>query len=117
MSTPGVGDVHKFAFVSHVAAADGDTDVLAAAGAGKTHVLQKLTVTIVLAAAQTFRIEDKGSAPKVFFTAPASLAAGTYVLDFGPLGIPFSEANVALEADVAAAGVQMTVSGHGYIRT
>lgn len=107
----------SFSTVTVVATSDGDTDLVAAPGAGKTLVLQKLTVAVTTAAAQTFRIEDKGSSPKIFFSAPASLAVGFYTLDFGPLGVAVSEANAALEVDVAAAGVGMTIAVHGYVRT
>jgi hypothetical protein len=105
-----------FSFVENIATGTGDTTLVSAPGAGRSLVVQVLTVTITTAAAQAFDIEDSdASAPVELFKAPASLAAGTYAVDAGPLGKALT-ANTALEFDTAAAGVGLTISGFGYIR-
>ena len=105
---------HKFSFVKQIATGTGDTELVAAPGAGKKLVIQSLMVTITTAAAQTFNIEDDGGSAVVLFAAPASLAVGTYGVDCGPLGVPVT-ANTALQYDCGAAGVGATISGWGYI--
>ena len=103
-----------FSFVTQIGTGTGDTELVAAPGAGRKLAVQSLTVTITTAAAQAFDIEDDGSTPVEIFKAPASLAAGTYAVDAGPLGIALT-ANTALQFDTAAAGVGATISGFGYI--
>ena len=103
--------------MSAIGTGTGDTTVVAAPGANRTLVLQGLTVTITTAAAQAFNIEDTGSSPQIYFAAPNSLAAGTYGVDMGVLGVKASAANLGLQFDTASAGVGLTVSGFGYIVT
>lgn len=98
-----------------IAAADGDTDLVAAPGAGKKLWVQKLVVNVTVANAATFRIEDKGSSPTVFFSGTTNLAVGMYEMDFGPIGIAASEANVAIEFDCSAAGVAASISLYGRV--
>lgn len=105
----------RFAFCKSIAATDGDTDLMTAPGTGKTLWLQYLTVNIVTAAAQAFRIEDKGASPQVYFSAPASLAVGNYIVNLGPIGVAASASATTLEFDTAAAGVACIVSGWGYM--
>ena len=104
-----------FSFATNIGTGTGDTDLVATPGASRRLVVQVLTVVITTAAAQAFNIEDDGGSAVVLFAAPASLAAGTYVVDAGPLGVALT-ANTALEYDAAAAGVGLTISGFGYIR-
>ncbi len=106
----------RFAFIKVITASDGDTDLLTAPPTGETFWVQQINVTIVTAAAQTFRIEDKGASPVVYFSAPASLAVGTYNIPLGPLGVAASAAATTLEYDCSAAGVAAVISGWGYIR-
>lgn len=105
----------KFSFNKVIGTSDGDTDLVAAPGAGRTLYVEHLTVTITTAAAQAFDVEDKGGAPVEIFKAPASLAVGSYYVNHGPLGFPLTT-NTALEFDTAAAGVGCTISGYGHIR-
>lgn len=105
----------KFSFVKVIATTDGDTDLLAAPAEGLTYVLEHLTVTIVTAAAQAFRVEDKGASPTVYFSAPASLAIGSYYVNLGPLGVAASASATTLEFDTAAAGVGCVISGYGHV--
>jgi hypothetical protein len=106
----------KFAFVKSIATSDGDTDLLTAPATGETLWVCQINVTIHTAAAQSFRIEDKGSSPIVYFSAPNSLAVGTYNVPLGPMGVAVSASATTLEFDTSAAGVGCIVSGWGYIR-
>ncbi len=106
----------RFAFVKVIAAGTGDTDLLSAPATGETYWLQHLTVTITTLAAQTFNIEDKGGSPTVYFTAPASLAVGSYYVNMGPVGVAASATATTLEYDCSAAGVALTVSGWGWVQ-
>lgn len=101
--------------VTNIATTDGQTELVAAPGAGFALVVQVLTVTITTSAAQDFDIEDDGASPVELFKAPASLAVGTYGVDAGPVGRRLTE-NTALEYHPAAAGVGLTLSGFGYVR-
>jgi hypothetical protein len=106
----------QFAFIKSIATGDGDTDLMTAPATGETLWVCQINVTIVTAAAQAFRIEDKGGSPIVYFSAPASLAVGTYNVPLGPMGVAVSASATTLEYDCAAAGVACVVSGWGYIR-
>ena len=112
-----MGTQKRFTFLQVIGTGDGDTDLLTAPATGETLWVQHITVTIVTAAAQAFRIEDKGASPVIFFSAPASLAAGSYYVKLGPVGFPASTSAVTLEFDTAAAGVAAVISGWGYIRS
>jgi hypothetical protein len=92
----------------------GDTDLVAAPGSGYALVVQVLTVCITTAAAQAFDLEDASGTVEVF-KAPASLAVGTYGVDFGHQGRVLTE-NEKLYYNAAAAGVGVTISGFGYVR-
>ena len=105
----------RFAFNKVLGTGDGDTEIVATPGSGKTLYIEHLTVTITTAAAQAFDIEDDGGSPVEIFKAPASLAVGSYYVNHGPLGFPLT-ANTALQYDCAAAGVGLTVSGYGHVR-
>lgn len=106
----------KWSFAKNIAAADGDTSLQATPGATSTLMVQGLIVNITTAAAQAFDIENDGAGTIVeLFKAPASLAVGSYAMDFGPLGIALAQ-NTALEYDTAAAGPGLSISGFGYVR-
>lgn len=110
----GVGQYYaRFGFVKHIAAGDGDIDLIAAPGAGKAIVVEKMTVTIVTAAAQAVDIEDNSGTVEVF-KAPASLAAGNYIIEPGDVGLKLTT-NEKLYWNSAAAGVAATVSAYGRI--
>lgn len=104
----------QFSFSVNIGTGTGDTELVAAPGADRTLVVQLCIITITTAAAQAFDIEDDAASPVELFKAPASLPAGTYAVDPGPVGIRLT-ANTALQFDTAAAGVGLTVSGFGYI--
>ena len=114
MPSYGFGSAHTWSFIKHIGTGDGDTELVAAPGAGRKLVLQGLTIALTTAAAQAFDIEDDGGTPVELFKAPASLAAGTYAVDAGALGVSCT-ANTAIQFDTAAAGVAATISGFGYI--
>lgn len=101
----------RWSFVKHIAAAAGDTDLLAAPGANRATVVESLVVTITVAAAQAFDIEDNSGAVELF-KAPASLAVGNYFVKAGPLGIQLTT-NEKLIFNTAAAGVALTISAYG----
>lgn len=105
----------QWSFVTPILTTDGDVTLVAAPGANRTLMVQVLTVAITTSAAQAFDIEDSGASPVEIFKAPASLAAGTYGVDAGPLGKALT-VNTALEFDTAAAGVGATISGFGYVK-
>ena len=105
----------QWSFVQIIDTGTGDTTLVVAPGDGKRLRVQVLTVCITTAAAQAFTIEDSSASGAVqLFAAPATLAAGTWSVECGPLGVPLST-NTALEFDTAAAGVGATISGFGYI--
>jgi hypothetical protein len=85
----------------------------AAPGAGKRLNVTRLILNVTTAAAVVFDIESVGGATELF-KAPASLAAGNYIIidSEGP-GISLPE-NVGLSV-VAAAGVGATVFAEGDI--
>mgnify|MGYP001593595327 CR=1 FL=1 len=104
----------QWAFVTSITTATGDTTLVAAPGAGRRLRVQVLTVCITTSAAQAFNIEDDGASPVQVFVAPASLAAGVWSVDCGPLGVALTT-NTALQFDTAAAGVGALISGFGYV--
>src|SRR3990167_6528794 len=108
-----MGTEKRFTFLKVIGTGDGDTDLLTAPATGETLWVQHITVTIVTAAAQPFIVADKGGSPVTFFSAPASLAAGSYYVKLGPVGFPVSTSAVTLEFDTAAAGGAAVISGWG----
>lgn len=104
----------SFVINAQITTGTGDTDLVAAPGAGFALVVQVLTVCITTSAAQAFDIEDASGTVEVF-KAPASLAVNTYGVDFGPIGKALTE-NEKLYFNTAAAGVGASISGFGYIR-
>jgi hypothetical protein len=109
----GFDSSHRWSAVKNIATGDGDTTI-AAGVTGKVMRVQGLCVVITTAAAQTFDIEDTGSSPVEIFKAVTSQAVGSYILDFGPLGIAMSATGAGLEYDCSAAGVSATISCFGY---
>jgi hypothetical protein len=103
----------RWSIATPIAVATGDTDLVAAPGAGLQIVVEKLIVTITTAAAQAFDIEDASGTVEVF-KAPASLAAGSYIIEPGHPG-KYLTANEKLYFNTAAAGVGLTISGYGRI--
>ena len=107
--------VEHWAFSTPIGTGVGDTTLQAAPGAGRSLMVQRLTVVITTAAAQAFDIEDSDGTVELF-KAPASLAAtATVILDYGPLGVALT-ANTGLVFNTAAAGVGLTIAAHGYVR-
>lgn len=104
----------RWSFVTTVVVGTADYTLVAAPGAGRAIVVQKLCVNITTANAATFAIEDSTTGTDLF-AGPASLAVGYYEVDAGPLGVAIGT-NQALEWDASAAGIGATVSGYGYYR-
>ena len=113
MPAYGFGSAQTFSFSTPIGVGTGTTALVAAPTGGRQLVVQACTVAITTSAGQAFDIEDGNGTVEVF-KAPASLAAGTYVVDAGVLGIALT-ANTSLRY-TATAGVGLTVSGFGYYR-
>lgn len=106
---------HRWSAVKNIATGDGDTTIQAGV-TGKTMMVQGLAVVITTAAAQAFDIEETGGTPVELFKAVASQAVGTYLLDYGPLGVAMSTTGTGIEYDCAAAGVSATIAAFGYYK-
>ncbi len=103
----------RFSFVKQIVVGDGDIDLVAAPGAGKSLVVERLHVVITTANAATCDIEDaSGTVEVIKFV--ASQAVGNYIVDPGPLGLALT-ANEKLYWNSSAAGISATVSGYGRI--
>lgn len=113
MSAYGFTSAARWSFATPIGTGTGNTTLVAAPTSPRTLMVQSLTVVITTSAAQAFDIESSGGGVEIF-KAPASLAAGTYPVDCGPLGVALT-AGEALQY-TATAGVGLTVSGFGYIR-
>ena len=95
-----------------VAAATGDTD-LVAAKTGYTIYIQKIIFNVTTDAAQSMTFQSKTSALELA-TIPASPGDNTeHVFDFGTEGMPLTESE-AFQMNVSAAGLAGVLMWEGY---
>ncbi len=104
----------EFAFCVPITTAMTTTELVAAPGAGHRLMVQALTICVTGTAAIAFDIEDSDGTVELF-KAPISLAVGTYACDPGPFGVPLTT-NTALRIFIADPGLQLTVSGFGWVQ-
>lgn len=99
-----------------VATADTATVTLATGKTGWTIFVQRIFVTIITSAAQTLTFKDTAGTPKQIEATDSAPGANThYVWDFGPRGVPLTEAKNFIAA-ISGAGLAANIGFEAYMK-